>query len=180
MAKRKWFVLFAAIVVVATAVGTGVFSARPAHVQQPREQQPRVTSMPPVFSKVKKLEIVRAWIVDPETAYPAVEVEIKNNSDKDAVAIDLVCGEGAITRNGLTDDEHPVVVAKAHGTTTIVMSFGEMTFGAPLVVSAVTWADGSEEGNEKSLRAMHLARAHDRAMIKAKKELEAQKGVTKP
>ena len=119
--------------------------------------------MPSVFSKVKNLEVVRAWIEGAGTPAVSAAVEIRNNSDKAVMAVDLVCGEGGITRNGLTDEEHPVVVIQPHGTTTVEMGFGEMTFGAPLVISAVTYADGTEEGEEASLKAMHMARAHDRA-----------------
>ena len=139
-----------------------------------------MTSMPQVFSKVKNLEVVNAWIEDPGTPAVRAVVEIRNNSDKAVMAVDLVCGEGGITRSGLTDEEHPIVVIKPHETTTMEMTFGSMTFGAPLVVSAVTYADGTEEGEEASLKAMHMVRAHDRAEVKARKEREAQKGATKP
>lgn len=182
IAKRNWLLLFATLLIGASVITAAVINARRQRAQNQVEQQPRVNYMPPMFSKVKNLEIVRAsiWITEPGAQAVGVEIEIKNNSNKDAMAIDLVSGEGGITRNGLTDEEHPILVAKAHGTTTIRMSFGEMTFGAPLVVSAVTWADGSEEGDEKSIRLMHLARKHDKAMIKAQKEQDAQKGGTKP
>lgn len=176
--KRKWFLLLASTLITASIVTAAVFSVRRQKAQSPPEQ-PRVNHMPPVFSKVKDLEIVRTSIIDPGSPGAGVAVEIKNNSNKDALAVDLVCGEGGITRNGLHDEEHPIVVVKAHETMTIRMSFSEMTFGAPLVVSAVTWADGSEEGDEKSLRLMHLNRQRDRA-IKAQKEEEKQKRVVKP
>jgi len=176
---RKWVFLFASMLISASLIGAGVLSAKRQQPTKQEETQPRVSSMPPVFSKVKKMEIVRTWIVDPGTAAAGVEIEIRNNSNKDVMAVDLVCGEGAITQNGLTDEEHPAVVIKAGGTTTIRMNFGAMTFGAPLVVSAVTYADRTEEGDERSLRAMHLGREHDRAVIKAKNEREAQKGVIK-
>lgn len=178
--KRKWIFLFASILIGAMVVSAGVFSAK---TQQPRKQwptEPRVTSMPQVFSKVKNLEVVRAWIEDPGTPAVRAVVEIRNNSDKAVMAVDLVSGEGGVTKNGLTDDEHPIVVIEPHGTTTIFMTFGSMTFGAPLVVSAVTYADGTEEGEEASLKSMHRVRAHDRAELKAKKERDAQKGATKP
>ena len=136
--------------------------------------------MPEVFSKVKNLEVVNAWIVNQETGYPAARVEIRNNSEKDVMMVDLMSGEGAITKNGLTDEEHPIVVIKPHETTTIDMNFGSMTFGAPLVVASVVYGDGSEEGDEASLKAVHLLRAHDRAELKAKKEKEAQKGEPTP
>ena len=172
--KRKWVLLFASMLIGASLITAAVFSGK----RQQAEQQPRVNHMPPVFSKVKNLEIVRASIWTLETGEAVgVEVEIKNNSKKNVMAVDLVCGDGAITRNGLTDEENPVVVMKPDETTTIRMDFSAMTFGAPLVVSAVTYGDGTEEGDKKSLRAMHLARKHDRAVMKAKKERDAQKGV---
>jgi len=168
------------MLIIASAISAGVLSRKR---QQPKKQwpkEPRVTSMPQIFSKVKNLEVVNAWIEDPGTPAVCAVVEIRNNSDKDVMAVDLVCGEGGVTKNGLTDEEHPIVVIKPHDTTTVFMNFGEMTFGAPLVVSAVTYADGTEEGDEASLKAMHMVRAHDRAELKAKKEREAQKGATKP
>ena len=179
IAKRRWFLLFASMLITASLITAAVFSARRQKAQNPAEQQPRVNHMPPVFSKVKDLEIVRTWIIDPGEVGAGVAVEIRNNSNKDAVAVDLVCGEGGITRNGLNDEDHPIVVVKAHETMTMRMTFSAMTFGAPLVVSAVTWADGSEEGDKHSLRLMHLDRQRNRA-IKAQKERDAQKGASKP
>ncbi len=183
IAKRKWFLVFAALLIAASAVTATVLNARRQKAQNHVEQQqPRVNYMPPYFSKVENLEVVRAsiWIAEPGPQPIGVEVEIKNNSKKDVMAVDLVCGDGGITRNGLTDEEHPIVVMRPNETTTIRMDFSEMTFGAPLVVSAVTYADGTEEGDKKSLKLMHLAREHDRAVIKAKKERDAQKGAEKP
>jgi hypothetical protein len=180
IAKRKWLLLFATLIITASVITAAVFSARRQKAQNPAEQQPRVNHMPPVFSKVKDLEIVRTWIIDPGGVGAGVAVEIRNNSKKNVMAVDLVCGEGGITRNGLTDEENPIIVMKPNETTTIQMSFTAMTFGAPLVVSAVTYDDGTEEGDEKSLRAMHLAREHDRKMIKAQKERDAQKEAGKP
>jgi hypothetical protein len=175
---RKWLFLFASMLIAACVVSAGVFSARR---QQPKKQwpkEPRVTSMPQIYSKVKNLEVIRAWIVGQDTDSPAASVEIRNNSDKDVVAVDLVCGEGGITRNGLHDEEHPVVVIKAHGTTIMEMGFGAMTFGAPLVVSAVTYADGTEEGDESSLKLMHKMRELDRERLKQQRNQPSPQGGT--
>jgi hypothetical protein len=179
-AKRKWIFISAALLITALVVAAdGVFSARRQQPSLPQEQ-PRVTSMPPVFSKVKKLEVVRTWIVDAGTPAMRAAVEVRNNSDKAVMAVDLVSGEGGVTRNGLTDEEHPIVVIPPHGTTTLEMTFASMTFGAPLVVAAVTYADGTEEGDAASLKAMHQVRAHGRAQIKAEKERRAQKRTPTP
>jgi hypothetical protein len=177
---RKWIFLSVMTLIAASIITFGVFSAKRQQAKQQIDPRPRVNYMPTLVSKVKSLEIVRAWIVDPGTAAAGVAVEIKNNSNKDVMAVDLVCGEGGITRNGLTDEEHPIVVIKPNDTTIIRMNFGEMTYGAPLVVSAVTYADGTEEGDEESLRLMHSGREHDRAVIKAQKERDAQKGAPTP
>jgi|ERR1700686_2636525 len=178
--RRKWIFLFASILISASLISAAVFSAK---TQQPKKQwpkEPRVNSMPPVFSKVKKLEVMRAWIEDPGTPAARIAVEIRNASDKDVMAVHLMCGEGSVTRNGLTDEENPIVVMKPNGTTTIEMNFGEMHFGEPLVVSAVTYADGREEGDETSLRIMHGTREHDRAQRKAEREQKRQKEVPTP
>jgi hypothetical protein len=92
------------------------------------------------------------------------------------MAVDLVAGEGAVTKNGLTDEDNPIVVIPPHGTTTIEMGFGAMTPGAPLVVSAVTYDDGTDEGDEKSTRAMHMVRRRDRE----RKLRKQQEGVPRP
>lgn len=173
-AKRKWVFLFGVMLITASVISGGVFSAKR---QQPKKEQERrrVTSMPQVFSKVKKLEVVRAWIEDAGTPAVRAAVEIRNNSDKAVMAVDLMCGEGGVTRNGLTDEENPIVVIKPHDTAIVEMNFGAMTFGAPLVVSAVTYADGTEEGDEFSLKLMRKAREHDRQQLKLKKQ-RLQKG----
>lgn len=169
--NRRWWLVFATSLTAALLISVGVFSAnRQEPKKNQRPQPPQVTSMPAVYSSVNTLEIVRTWIVNQELGVPAARVEIRNNSNKDIVAVDLVCGEGAVTTNGLTDEEHPIVVVKAHDNTVLEMNFSAMTFGAPLVVSAVTYADGSEEGDAKSLRAMHIGRQHDREVMRARRE----------
>ena len=49
------------------------------------------------FLESEKLEVVNAWIVDQETGYPAARVEIRKNSEKDVMMVDLMSGEGGIT-----------------------------------------------------------------------------------
>src|SRR5262245_21609906 len=60
--KRKWFLLFASLLIAASVISAVVFSAKRQQQKRPWPKEPRVTSMPPVFSKVKSLEVVRAWV----------------------------------------------------------------------------------------------------------------------
>jgi len=177
---RKWIFLSVITLIAVSLISVGVFSAKRQQPNKQEQQQPRVTSMPPVLSQVKNLEIVRTWIEDPGTPHAGAAVEVRNNSNLAVMAIDLVSGDGGVTTNGLTDEEHPIVVIVPHGTTKLFMNFGSMTFGAPLIVAAVTYADGSEEGDEASLKTMHRARAHDKAQIKAEKEQRSKKGAPTP
>jgi hypothetical protein len=126
--------------------------------------------MPPVSSKVKSLEIVRTWIEDPGTPHASAALEVRNNSGKDVMTVDLMCGDGGVASNGLTDEDHPIVVIKPGDTTILRISFGEMTFGQPLVISSVVYGDGTEEGDERSLKAIHEIREHDRKANKEKRE----------
>jgi len=175
---HKRLVLFAVLVLaVLSIIGAIVVGDAKKRQGQPRE---RVNAIPPAFSKVEDLTILSVKIVNAGTAAAGVVVEIWNRSDKAVMMVDLECGEGGITRNGLTDEEKPIVVIQPHGTTTMRMNFGEMTPGAPLVVSAVTYADHTEEGDQASLNRMHRLREHDRIQRKAEKERQLQEGSATP
>jgi hypothetical protein len=134
------------------------------------EAQRKVTTPPPAYSKIKDIEVVGAKLINEGTPAAGVAVEVRNNSSKAVTAIDLVCGDGAVTKNGLTDEQNPLVVIEPFKTTTIEMSFSEMTADAPLVISAVTYADGTEEGDAKSLGIMHKIREHDRQRLQKERK----------
>ncbi len=167
--KRKSVFLFVAgIAVMGSVISAVVFSAKR---QQPKKQHPKVwlTSIPPVLSKVKDLEIVNARIVRAGSDAPGVAFEIRNNSNRAVTAVDITCGEAGISKDGLGDEEHPTVVIEPYGTLTAEMN-DELSPGFPIVLSGATYEDGTEEGTESSLKAIHRARAHERARRKAEKE----------
>lgn len=154
--KKLFLLLF--IVVAATILGSVVFS-KPDKVKK--------RTIPLVISRLSTIKIEGTKIVDENTPAEGVEIVVRNISAKPVMAIDLVAGDGAVTKNGLTDEENPIVVIEPFGTTILRMGFGEMTPGAPLVVSAVTYGDGTEEGDEKSLRIMRKVRERDKQKLKA-------------
>jgi hypothetical protein len=156
---RSVFVFFTSMLVVALFVSV-VFS-RADKVQKPSQ------TIPPIISKVTRIEVVSSRVVNEDTPGVGVELTVRNLSAKPVMAIDLVAGDGAVTKNGLTDAENPIVVIEPYGTTTLFMAFGAMTPGSPLVISAVTYGDGEEEGDKKSLEIMHKIREHDKAQIQA-------------
>jgi len=155
---RTIFLVFA-VLVIATLLGSIVFS-RPGQVEKPKKELPKVVS------KISTIQIESTKAIDENTEFARMEVVVRNNSAKAVMAIDLVAGEGAVTKNGLTDPDKPIIVIEPYGTTTLQMSFGEMTPGSDLVVAAVTYQDGSEEGDEKSLKVMRKIRARDHERIR--------------
>lgn len=167
---RRLLFLAALSLAAISIIGAAVFSK--VEKLQKREY---VTSIPRVFSLVKNLEVIGVTAVRTESPAAGIAVQIRNNSGLAVMAVDLVAGEGGLTKNGLTDEEHPIVVIEPYGTTVVEMSFSEMTPGTPLVVSAATYADGTEVGDASSLDSMHKVRAHDKA-----KRLAEKKGSTVP
>jgi hypothetical protein len=157
--NRKAFLIFT-IVLAATIFGSVVFSGA-RKVQRP----PR--TIPPISSKINTIEVVSSRVVNEDTPAVGVEIVVRNWSAKPVMAIDLVAGDGAVTKNGLTDEENPIVVIEPYGTTTLAMTFGAMTPGASLIISAVTYGDGTEEGDEESLRIMRKVREREKERIQA-------------
>lgn len=166
-AHRKWFLLFAALLMTASIISVGVYSARK---QQPKTPHPRdwLTSTPRMMSKVKDLEIINARIVRAGSDAPGVTFEIRNNSHRAVMAVDIMCGDAGMSKDGLGDEEHPTVVIEPYGTLTVEMN-DEMSPGLPIVLSGATFEDGIEEGSDISLKAIHRGREHERARLKAER-----------
>lgn len=170
--RRNRLFLFAAVMLVtASVISAAVFSAIR---QQPKTQHPKqwLTSTPPVSSKVKDLEIINERIVRPNTDIPGVAFEIRNNSGRAVMAIEIKCGSAGISKDGLEDEQTPTVIIEPYGTLTAEMN-DELTPGAPIVISAATFEDGTEEGDDASVKFMQRLRARERARHRAEREAQS-------
>jgi hypothetical protein len=174
-ANRRWIFLFAALMLATPFVVSAIVSS--ARKQQPKisESKGRLTSIPRVMSKVRDLEIVNARIVRADTEAPGVGFEIRNNSDRAVMAVDIMCGGAGMSKDGLADEEHPTVVIEPYGTLAVEMN-DEVTPGLPIVLSGAAFADGKEEGTETSLKAIHRGRKHERERLKAEREGKPAEG----
>jgi hypothetical protein len=162
--KRKWLLLAALVVASMAIVATVGFSSRK---QQPTMRDMRkhpkewLSSIPAVDSKVKDLEIINTRIVRAGTEPPGVAFEIRNNSNVAVMAVEVRCGEGGISTDGLEDEEHPKVIIAPLGTLTAEMN-DELSPGNPIVITAATFEDGSEKGDESSVELMKNLRERER------------------
>ncbi|MGI8734697.1 MAG: hypothetical protein ACR2LM_15495 [Pyrinomonadaceae bacterium] len=167
--KGKWpFLVAAVMAVTALLVSVVVFSAKR---QEPKQQHPKdwLSSIPRTMSKVKDLEIINARIVRPSTDAPGVAFEIRNNSNRAVMAVHITSGESGISKDGNEDEENPTVIIEPYGTLTAEMN-DELTRDAPIVIDAATFADGTEEGDETTLKFMHKIRVRERARHRAEKQ----------
>ena len=156
--KRTMFIV--AGILIGVVVSAAVFSAKRHQTKpQAQNQQPKewLTSVPTVSSKIKDLEIINPRIVRLNTAVPGVAFEVRNNSNRAVMSIEIASGEGSIAKDGLENDEHPTVIIEPFGTLTAEMS-GELNPDQPIVITAAVFADGKEEGDESSLSLMHKVR----------------------
>lgn len=139
---------------------------------QSRQEQKRVNKLPQVISRVRHLEVVNVKVVKIGESDGA-EVEIRNNSDLAVMSVTISTKDkvnsGGVTREGFDDPDNPKIVIEPHGTTIITMGFGEMIPDVPLVVSAATFADGTEDGDSSDLEMVRAGRAHQKARREAKK-----------
>jgi hypothetical protein len=169
--KRKWLFLAAVVVASIAIVSTVVLSSKKQHPVGDMRKHPKewLSSVPAVDSQVKDLQIINARIVREGTNAPGVAFEIRNNSNLAVMAIEVTCGEGGISKDGLEDEDHPTVIIQPHSTLTAEMN-DELTPGNPIVITAATFEDGREEGRESSVELMQRLRARGRDRHKAEKE----------
>jgi hypothetical protein len=122
------------------------------------------TKVPQIKSKIAALQLVSAKIENG----PVVLV-LKNNSAKPIIAVDVECGDEkdgeGDTFSGIYDpDLPPTEIAKPYGTLSVSFSVSRLRRGFPLRISGVIYADGSSDGEEKTLKSMQRGIEHLRAL----------------
>lgn len=131
--------------------------------------------IPKIISKVKNVEVLSTAIKGEGTASAVVAIEIRNNSDKPIIAIAIESGDGKDASGVSTEgfkggDEPPSVVLQPQGTIIMEMPVSNLLPGKPLKIAGVMYADGTEDGDEITIKTI---RGH---RDKAKAEGPAKKG----
>jgi hypothetical protein len=178
-AKRKLSFVLAAGMLVVAVFSAAVFSAKKrlpfsAKAQQPvqRHRKDWLFSPPAGLSKVKDLQIINQRIVRADTEDPGVAFEILNKSNRAVMAVRIACGDGRISADGLDDEAQTHVIIEPYGTLTAEMN-GELDPGHPMVITAATFQDGKEEGDDDSVKFMQRIRLRERARHKAQRAQES-------
>jgi hypothetical protein len=176
-ARRRRVIFFsAAILLTASAVSLGVFSKIR---QEPKQQRrvtavkaERVTTLPAVISKVKDLQVAGATLLNQGTPQAAVAIDIINNSDQPVISLEITTGDAndwsSLGIDGLEDPDKPQVAIPPHSLKTFTWFLGEVLEGYPIVITGASFANGTEDGDARTLDTMHKDRERNRAQ-KAKK-----------
>jgi hypothetical protein len=176
-ARRSRLIFFsAAILLTVSVVSLGVFSKIR---QEPKQQRgatalkaERVTTLPAIFSKVKVLQVAGAALLNQGTPDAAVAIDIINNSDQPVISLEITAGDdndwSSLGIDGLEDPDKPQVAIPPHSLKTFKWYLGEVLEGYPIVITGASFANGTEDGDARSLDIMHKDRERNRAR-KAKK-----------
>lgn len=159
---RKRIFLPVIMLLVASTIAIGVFSARRQHGNIKPQKQ--VVALPPLISHVPKLRIANVNVRNLGTPDATAVIELLNTSHLAVMCVEIstknAAGDsGAVNEDGLIDPNNPSVVIPPYGTKTLEMSFSEMVPDAPVVVSAAVFSDGTEEGDGWSRDALRTLRA---------------------
>jgi hypothetical protein len=120
---------------------------------------------PHVACKARGVEVVSVTLQ--EEPVEALAVEIRNVSGKPIIAVTLESRAekeaSGINHNGFRDgDEPPEIVLYPYQSTVIRLSASDLVPGGVLQVGAVMYADGTEEGDDRTLNTMRGQREHYR------------------
>lgn len=176
-ARRRRLIFFAAaMLLTASAVSLGVFNKI---TQEPKQQRhvtalraERVTTLPAVVSKVKDLQVAGATLLNQGTPQAAVAIDIVNNSDEAVISLEITAGDAndwsGLGIDGLEDPDKPQVAIPPHSLKTFTWYLGEVLEGFPIVITGATFANGTEDGDARSLAIMRKDRERNRAQRASK------------
>lgn len=174
--RKIYLILLSGALVLIVGMAVSFKAAWPhlSHGQQGIKPVTSKETLPVIISKVKRLEIVDATVLNEGKPGASVSIEIKNNSGLPVYFVALTNGvikesEYGISRDGLDVDGEPQVVIKPHGTITMDMPLTNLDGRFPIILSAAGFADGAEEGEESVLEYMRDVRVRGRAERAAKK-----------
>ncbi|HEV7374727.1 MAG TPA: hypothetical protein VGN95_08415 [Pyrinomonadaceae bacterium] len=156
------------VVISAVAFTKSKRTSSPVLTKDKQEKNQTVETLPLIISQVKGIEVVKATLEGKGTADPFAVLEIKNISDKPIIAVSVEIGEpeeaDGITRSGFNEgDKPPSVVIEPHDSITLRLPLNNAKPGDAIRVSAVVYADDSEDGEKIALETVHAQREHDKS-----------------
>lgn len=136
---------------------------------RPLLNQSTPTPAPEVVSCVKHIKVISRRV---DATLAKVMVEVENTSDLGVVAISLEGKKGNDTytvRPNTFEADEPTVIIEPHARHTLGIELANISSNTPLQIGSVVYADGSEDGCEKSVKATRKSKAYHE-QIKAQRK----------
>jgi hypothetical protein len=170
--KSQYILIILSGVLIGAALYTIGYARTKYGKQNSFQQKELVTSAPEVVSCVKNIKVVNREIKNPGSPDAIIAVEVENTSDLGITAISIESIKGRESYGTLLstfDADEPVDVIKPHTTATLTIESSNIFPHIPLQIGSVTYADGSEEGCNLSLKRLHELKAkHESEKAKRK------------
>jgi len=154
------------LVILVAAVAARKWPTRLAN-QQARQENQEIQSLPPVVSSIKGIEVISAFIDEKGSA----NITVINKTEKPIIGLSLSAGNMTFSDdNGISQDIPKILVAPNHSYT-FQESITNIKGHGPIRVSAVFYADNSEEGDDTVRKNVHDERERQREKrIRAKEK----------
>ena len=157
----------------ASVVGGVVYSRN--FRQEPKVSWPAlVKEAPPVVSNIEGLQITEVRLVNQGTPQAAIQIDVTNNCDSAVMGLDFIWKNNEVSggnaMDGLLEEGNPRVVIPPHALKTFTVFLGEVLQNEPVFLGSAIFADGKEEGDQRSLEGMRQGRIQYRLKKKAQQK----------
>ena len=163
-------ILISTLLVLSSVIAAGVYT-QASKFQKKQKDHPRtyeaakVTAAPEVRSAVKGLDISSVSLINQGTPDAAVVIDVINQRDEDAMAVDFIAGAGKSTSSGLamdglSEENDPLVIIPRHSLKTFTWNLGSILDGETILLAVAIFSDGKEEGDKRYLDGLKKSRIH--------------------
>jgi len=156
-----------------SVIGAVVYSRN--FQQESKVYQPAlVKEAPSVVSKIEGLQITEVRLINQGTAQAAIEIDVTNNRNSAVMSLDFIWRHkeesGGIAVDGLLEEDNPRIVIPPQTLKTFTWFLGEIPKEKTLFLGSAIFADGKEEGDQRSLEGIIKGRRQHQLTKKAQKQ----------
>jgi hypothetical protein len=169
------------ILVLTSVIAAGIYTqaSRPQKRQKDygrTYEAAKVTTAPEVKSNIEGLEISGVTLINQGAPEASIAIDVTNTRDQSVMALDFISGKSdrsGIRIDGLWEEGNPRVIIPPHSLETFTWGLGEIIEGTTVSLAAAVFADGKEEGDNRSLNSIKITRAKHQ---KKQREEKAKNG----
>jgi hypothetical protein len=157
-----------------TSVVGGIVYSRSFQQETKVSRPAQVKEAPHVVSSIEGVQIAEVRLVNQGTAQAAIQIDVTNNRDSAVMGLDFIWrhnhDSGGNAIDGLLEEGNPRVVIPPHTLKTFTLFLGEIPENETVFLGSAVFADGKEEGDQRSLEGIRQVRIQHQLKKKAEKK----------